>query len=210
MAMILVVCTGNICRSPMAEGFLRRELERRAIEGIRVESSGLSGWEGSAPTPEAVEALAEYGLDISVHKARRLTRDMVERADLVVAMSSEHREGVARLVPSAASRTFTIKELVYLLESFPVETRQGSASHQLMASVKAAIGLREDAPDLELLDEDIADPLGLGIESFRAAAWELESLSRRLVAGLFPGVGRASVPEEGGAGGSRSTEGGAR
>jgi low molecular weight protein-tyrosine phosphatase len=209
MATILLVCTGNICRSPMAEGFLRRELEQRAIEGIRVESSGLSGWEGSPATSEGVEALAEYGLDISEHKARRLTRDMAERADLVVAMSAEHREGVARLVPSAASRTFTIKELVYLLESFPIQAVQGSAAQQLRASVKAATDLREEAPELELLDEDIADPLGLGIESFRAAAWELESLSRRLADGLFPGVARATVAEEGRARGSRSTEGGA-
>jgi protein-tyrosine phosphatase len=210
MATILMVCTGNICRSPMAEGFLRRELQQRAVEGISVESSGLSGWEGSPPTPEAVEALAEYELDISAHQARRLTRDMAERAELVVAMSAEHREGMAQLVPSAAPRTFTIKELVYVLESSPVQAVRGSAAQQLKASVKAASAFREHEPDLELMDEDIADPLGLGIESFRATAWELEDLSRRLAGALFPGGGRASVTEEGTAHGSRSTEGGAR
>jgi protein-tyrosine phosphatase len=210
MATILLVCTGNICRSPMAESFLRRELQQRGIDGIRVESSGLSGWEGSGATSEAVEALTEYGLDISGHGARRLTRDMAEQADLIVAMSAEHREGVGRLVPSAAGRTFTIKELVYLLESFPVEAVQGSPAQRLKASIDAATAVRDDAPELELLDEDIADPLGLGIESFRATAWELEGLSRRLADGLFPGVGRTAVTEEGGARRSRSPEGGVR
>jgi protein-tyrosine-phosphatase len=187
----------------MAEGFLRRELQQRGIEGIRVESSGLSGWDGSGATSEAVEALDEYGLDIAGHGARRLTRDMAEQADLIVAMSAEHREGVGRLVPSATGRTFTIKELVYLLESFPVETVRGSPAQQLKVSVDAATAIRDDAPELELLDEDIADPLGLGIESFRATAWELEGLSRRLADGLFPGASRAGVPEEGGARRSR-------
>jgi protein-tyrosine-phosphatase len=194
----------------MAEGFLRLELQNRGIDGIRIESSGLSGWEGSGATPEAVEALTEYGLDISGHGARRLTRNMAEQADLIVAMSAEHRQGVSSLVPSAAGRTFTIKELVYLLESFPVEPVQGSPARQLKASVDAASAIREGAPELELLDEDIADPLGLGIESFRATAWELEGLARRLADGLFPGVGRTAVTEEGGAWRSRSPEGGVR
>jgi protein-tyrosine phosphatase len=210
MATILLVCTGNICRSPMAEGLLRRELEERAIEGVRVESSGVSGWEGSAPTEEAVEALGGYGLDISEHRARRLTRDMAQEADLIVAMSSEHRTGVARLAPATAARTFTIKELVYLLESSPTGPSDAPPAQQLRTAVQAASGLRRDLADMELLDEDIADPLGLGIESFRAVAWELEGLSKRLADGLFPGRGKASVADHAeGVRGSGSAEGGA-
>jgi protein-tyrosine phosphatase len=180
----------------MAEALLRRALQERSIEGVRVESSGVSGWEGSPPTPEAVDAVAEYGLDISGHQARRLTRAMAEAADLVVAMSSEHRNAVARLVPQVARRTFTIKELVYLLESSPAGEAEGSAGQQLRAAADRAAALREGSPGMELMDEDIADPLGLGIESFRATAWELEGLSARLVAALFPGAGRASMSDE--------------
>jgi len=99
---------------------------------------------------------------------------------------------------------------VYLLESLPAEAVQGSPDQQVKATVGAATAVRDDAPELELLDEDIADPLGVGIESFRATAWEIEGLCRRLADGLFPGVGRAAVTEEGGARRSRSPEGGVR
>lgn len=196
----------------MAEALLRRALQKRAIEGIGVESSGVSGWDGSPATPEAVEAVAEYGLDISDHRARRLTRAMVEPADLVVAMSSEHRDGVARLAPRAAGRTFTIKELVYLLESGPEGIAEGSTVQQLRSAVDRATALREGAADMELMDEDIADPLGLGLESYRATAWELESLTARLTDALFPAAGGRDVSmaeESESVWGTRSPEGGA-
>jgi protein-tyrosine phosphatase len=212
MATILLVCTGNICRSPMAEGFLRREIQERGIQGVQVESSGVSGWEGSPATPEAIDAVAEYGLDISGHLARRLTRAMTEQADLVVAMSSEHREAVGRLVPSAASRTFTIKELVDVLGYVRADERlEQEPVEQMRASVRAAGDLRRDGAIDELMDEDIADPLGLGIESYRAVAWELEELSKRLADALFPGSEAASVTEDGAdLWGSEHQEGGAR
>src|SRR5437870_5209371 len=106
MATILLVCTGNICRSPMAEAFVRHELEQRGIVGIAVGSAGVSGWEDSPPTPETAEALREYGLDVSGHRARRLDEAMVESADLVVGLSGEHRDAAARLAPQGADRTF--------------------------------------------------------------------------------------------------------
>jgi protein-tyrosine-phosphatase len=211
MATILLVCTGNICRSPMAEGFLRRMLADRGIQGIRVESSGVAGWEGSTPTAEAVEALAGYGLDISSHRARRLTQPMVEEADAIVAMAADHREAVDRVVPEAAVRVFTLKELVALLESAPGDRIDGAFDEQLRASIRLAEAEREAHAGTELADEDIADPLGLGIESFRAVAWELEDLSRRLVDGLFPGTDGAPVggDESDAVRGARSQEGGA-
>jgi hypothetical protein len=123
-------------------------------------------------------------------------------------MSGEHRDAVSRLVPSAAPRTFTIKELVHLLESSPSAPSQAATSQDLRGAARAAAALRE-AIDTELADEDIADPLGLGVESYRATAWELEALVRRLVDGLFPGAGRPSMSEEGGARGSGTPGGGA-
>jgi hypothetical protein len=98
---------------------------------------------------------------------------------------------------------------VHLLESSPQPAApDGSPTQRLRAAVRTASALR-DSIETHLMDEDIADPLGLGVEAYRATAWELEGLSRRLVEGLFPGAGHASVTEEGGVRGSGSPGGGA-
>jgi protein-tyrosine phosphatase len=204
MGRILLVCTGNICRSPMAEAFIRHELDQRGIGGISVESSGVSGWEGSPTTPEAADALREYGLDVSEHRGRRLDRTMLESAELVVGLSAEHRDAVAHLLPQAATRTFTLKELVYLLEVAVAEPADVDADHTLRSSVRAAAARREADPSFRLPDEDVADPVGLGIETYRAVAWEIEDLSRRMVDGLFPDTDWAGGTREEGLQGGRS------
>lgn len=189
----------------MAEAFIRRDLDQRGIGGISVESSGVSGWEDSPPTPEAADALREYGLDVSEHRARLLDRTTVESAELVVGLSAEHRDAVAELVPEAAARAFTLKELVHLLEAAGAEPEDGTPDQMLQASVSAAAGLRASDPSFRLLDEDVVDPLGLGIETFRAVAWEIEDLSRRMVDGLFPETARARAAHEEGFWGVRSS-----
>jgi protein-tyrosine phosphatase len=197
---VLLVCTGNICRSPMAEGFIRRQLAERGVEGVEVESAGVSGWEGSAATEEAVQALVELHIDISDHQARRLTRRLVDAADLVVAMAGEHRDAVTRVVPRAVPRTFTLKELVRLLEADGVSGGSAPPAERIRARVERADARRTAAPKPGG-DEDVADPLGLGLEAYRATAWELEELSARVVAGLL------GQDEKGGE--SPATEGGA-
>jgi protein-tyrosine-phosphatase len=170
----------------MAEGFIRRQLAERSIDGVDVDSAGVSGWEGSPATAEAVQALEEIDVDISDHRARRLTRKMVDAADLVVAMAAEHRDAVTRIVPSAASRTFTLKELVRLLDADEDRGEGASPDERIRARVERAEA-RRALDDRRFEDEDVADPLGLGLEAYRATAWELEELSARVVAGL---VGR--------------------
>jgi len=204
MGRILLVCTGNICRSPMAEAFTRRELDQRGIAGISVESSGVSGWVDSPATSEAADAVREYGLDLSPHRARRLDRTMVQSAQLVVGLASEHRDAVIEQIPEAADRTFTLKELVHLLEVAALEPRDHDWDQTLRTSVGAAASLRASDPGLRLLDEDVADPLGLGIETFRAVAWEIEDLSRRMVDSLFPDTAGASTAQGEQLGSSRS------
>jgi len=183
MTCILVVCTGNICRSPIAEGILREELQRRlGGDAPDVISAGVSGWDGSPATPEAVEAATERGADISGHVARRLSRKDIERADLILCMAGEHRQDVVHAVPRASEKTFTLKELVRLLETRPAEA---AAALSWTERVRAANQLRQSGFRGNPSDEDISDPLGLPFESYRAVAWEIDEWIRRLVEGLL-------------------------
>ena len=86
---IIVVCVGNICRSPMAEALLRNAL--RGQEEITVESAGLGALVGHPASEFAVELMQERGIDISSHKAQQLTPDLVSKADLILVMESGHR-----------------------------------------------------------------------------------------------------------------------
>jgi protein-tyrosine phosphatase len=209
VATILVVCTGNICRSPMAERFLRHALEDRRIEGVTVESAGISGLDGHPAMPESVAALGERGIDLSEHLARRVDRRMIESADLILAMTSEHREAVEDLVPRAADRTFTLKELVHLLDRAglthePTQRQAGEANgpsgRRLAAALASARALRDAGGAADLADEDVPDPLGLGTRAFESVAWELETLVERMVDRLFgPPGGEFDLPPPDGA-----------
>lgn len=193
MPTILVVCTGNICRSPIAEGFLRQLLQDRGIAGVSVESAGVSGLRGYPADPEAVRAASEQEVDISRHRARRVKTNMIETADLVLAMTAEQRNAVIRLVPAAASRTFTLKELVFLLEK--TNGPEHGERDWLASAASRAIALRESEPALELLDEDVSDPLGLGPDAFRATVWEIGQLLERFADKAFPSEDKQPVGE---------------
>ena len=129
MSGILVVCTGNICRSPMAEGFLRAALAQRLGEAAPVvTSAGTAGWDGSGAMIESILSAEERGADIRAHLARRLTGDMLEDADLIVCMAAEHREAIVAARPDVEAKTFTIKELVRLMEAIAHRRRLRRAS----------------------------------------------------------------------------------
>ena len=199
MASILVVCTGNVCRSPIAAGFLASGLERRfGSAAPRVVSAGTHGWDGSGAMPESVRAAAEREVDISGHLARKLTIADIEGADLILGMAGEHREAVVAAEPGAAARTFTLKELVRLLEALPPASGRGTIDRDALRDrLAAADEASREGFEGNPHDEDVADPLGMPEASFRAVAWDLDEWCTRLIdslAGRAPA--RASIWDE--------------
>ena len=107
---ILFVCTGNSCRSPMAAGFLREMLKEK--KELRIDSRGTIFSSFSGPTPQAIKIMKGYGIDISSHKTKSLSKDLIDEADLILVMERKHREKIQELNPEAKNKTFLLKEFV--------------------------------------------------------------------------------------------------
>jgi protein-tyrosine phosphatase len=139
---ILVVCTGNICRSPSAEMILRDRLRAE----IRVESAGTSARVGEGIDPQTLQELEAQGVTTRDFSARQLSAAMVDRADLILTMTREHRSAVLRLEPRALRRTFTLTEAAAL-----VDHTEDAGSPEALAAYRPLI-------NLAAADYDIADP----------------------------------------------------
>ncbi len=105
---ILFVCTGNSCRSPMAEGYLKSLLNGR--EDVEVLSAGLAGFEGLSASDEAIELMERIGVDLSKHQSQKCTAELIERATLILAMTKYHRMQIMELCPEAGGKVFLLKE----------------------------------------------------------------------------------------------------
>jgi protein-tyrosine-phosphatase len=115
---IMFVCTGNTCRSPMAEGALRVLLEQKRPDKFEVISSGTAAARCFPATMYAAEAAKMWDCDLSDHHSQPLSRDLIDRSDLIFAMSPEHLREIRRLSPGASDRSF-------LLAKFPDPTADG-------------------------------------------------------------------------------------
>jgi protein-tyrosine phosphatase len=115
---ILFVCSGNTCRSPMAEYALRCLIERERPDGAEVLSAGTLGLQGQPATRYAQEAGWVWDLDMSSHLNQPLTPELIERADLILAMAPEHHQKILEMVSKASDKT-------YLLKNFPDHSGTG-------------------------------------------------------------------------------------
>lgn len=127
MYTVMTVCTGNICRSPMAEIILRTEFERRGLaDKVNVESSGVSDEEYGNPIDRrAVKVLRERGYELPAHHfAHRITRDEIERTDLFLPMTASHMRALLRQLPQAK------RENVHMYRSFDPNLAKPAAGYE--------------------------------------------------------------------------------
>jgi len=111
MKNILFVCTGNTCRSPMAEALFRSILEAEGYDNeYECSSAGVYAFEGDSSTVEAIETMKKYGLDISEHYARILDYEMIQNAYIILTMTKDHKRMILDVYPEAADKVFTLKE----------------------------------------------------------------------------------------------------
>ncbi len=169
---VLVVCTGNVCRSPFIQLLLQRELDtRRPDDGPRtvVTSAGTGALAGQGMDARAAAQAAAYGLDASGFVARQLTAPMVAEADLVLTATRTHRGHVATLHPKALRYIFTLLDFAELagrldrdgLGDAPVGTQAW-----LQSVVRVVAARRGLEPPLEAAQADVVDPYRRADELF--------------------------------------------
>jgi protein-tyrosine phosphatase len=176
---VLMVCTANLYRSPLAECLLKERL----TEAIHVSSAGTEAVPGTPMAASAASLIAGLGADPSGMVARRLTSGLVESSDLVLGAAREHREAVVRLSPvRALSRAFSLREFARLVRAEDAAGVVDPAA-RFAALAEGAAGRR--GTDLgDTADDDVADPLGAAPAELRACMTRIEESVERIAAAL--------------------------
>lgn len=183
MLNILVVCTGNICRSPMTEQLLEDALNDAHVS---IRSAGTRARDGMRMPPEAQRLTVHYGGDpgrAERHGSTVLGPEMLRSAHLVVVMGRDHRRELVEMDPTITRRTFTLRELARLVAGLEDETLRDAAARASgrgddrarLAEILAVIAARRGigAPPSHPEDDDVVDPYGRSAETYMRSGTQI-------------------------------------
>ena len=191
---ILVVCSGNICRSAIGQQLLRaRFAELGASEGFRVLSAGTIAAAGQAMPEEAEQLSRRYGGRPDGHLSTPLNETLVTRSQLVLTASRDHRAVVASLLPRASRYAFTLSQFARLATS--IEPGELDAAVDPLQKVAAIAARRGFVPPERPEDDDIDDPYLEPLEVYERVAAEIDAHTRTIARVLAPSVGRVASDE---------------
>ena len=181
---ILLVCTGNICRSPLAEQLLRARFQALGLQA-EVRSAGTRAMVASPMTDEAAALALKYGAHSIDHSARQLTEQLVADADLILTATRDHRREVVTLLPKATRYTFTLNQFARLVSAAEAEP-SASAFSAFVASIAATRGLHP-SPNPPTLD-DIDDPYRQSAAVYSRVAAIIDDSVTTIAAALAPAL----------------------
>lgn len=176
---ILTVCTGNVCRSPLAERILQSGLDELAPGQFSVESAGLGALHGKGVPSEILDIADHFGVQIRSHKARQLEQDVFGNPDLILTMDRDHRSHLLDQFPQMLARTFTLRELARILPlTDPIPGKDSRIRWKTGISDARFSRFPPDNPT----DDDVIDPYRRSNETYRLMAAQIVPAIRSILA----------------------------
>jgi len=177
--MVLFVCTGNSCRSPMAEGILKKMLKENKLNNFEVVSAGTSSMDGAFASLFAMEVAKAQNVDLTQHRTRQLNREILREADLILAMSDAHLEAIRRMDEKALEKTYPLKTFP---RHYPISSSEGGLSETKNEDKRQGVSY-------------IRDPIGGSIDDYNQCFLEIEKEIKRIFPDLISLAGEKNLKD---------------